>query len=190
MAGGPGTGDGPHGAALFEAANKLRGSVESAEYKHLVLGLLFLKYISDAFDQRRDALEAELSEPGSGAYIEDADARADALEDRDEYVAENVFWVPESARWPALLAAASQPDVARGIDDALSAIEQENPGLRNVLPRVYARAPLSAELMGSLVETIAKIGFGKDPKEARDVLGRVYELLEPPGSAGRLREAR
>jgi type I restriction enzyme M protein len=174
---GSGTGDGPNGAALFEAANKLRGSVESAEYKHLVLGLLFLKYISDAFDQRHEALDAELSEPGSDAYIADAAARADALEDRDEYVAENVFWVPATARWPALLAAASQPDIARRIDDALSAIEQENPGLRNVLPRVYARAPLSAELMGSLVETIAKIGFGRDPAEARDILGRVYEYF-------------
>jgi len=85
--------------------------------------------------------------------------------------------VPEGARWEALLAAASQPDIARRIDDALSAIEQDNPGLRNVLPRVYARAPLSAELMGSLVETIAKIGFGKNPKEARDILGRTYEYF-------------
>lgn len=142
-----------------------------------MLGLLFLKYISDAFDQRRQALEAELSNKGGDAYIDDAAARAEALEDRDEYVAENVFWVPESARWPALLAAASQPDIARRIDDALSVIERENPALRNVLPRVYARAPLSSELMGSLVETIAKIGFGKDPKEARDILGRVYEYF-------------
>jgi type I restriction enzyme M protein len=169
--------DGPNGAALFEAANKLRGSVESAEYKHLVLGLLFLKYISDAFEQRRRALEAELSEPGGDAYVEDPRARAEALEDRDEYIAENGFWVPEGARWPALLAAASQPDIARRIDDALGAIEQENPGLRKVLPRVYVRAPLSAELMGSLVETIAKIGFGKDAKEARDILGRTYEYF-------------
>jgi type I restriction enzyme M protein len=169
--------DSPNSAALFEAANKLRGSVESAEYKHLVLGLLFLKYISDAFEQRRQALEAELSEPGSDAYIKDAKARAKVLEDRDEYVAENVFWVPEGGRWPALLAAASQPDIARRVDDALSAIEQANPGLRNVLPRVYARAPLSSDLMGSLVETIAKIGFGKDAKEARDILGRTYEYF-------------
>lgn len=132
--------DSPNGAALFEAANKLRGSVESSEYKHLVLGLLFLKYISDAFEQRRQALEAELSDPTGDGYVADAAEREEVLEDRDEYVAENVFWVPENARWPALLAAASQPDVARRIDDALSAIEQENPALRNVLPRVYARA--------------------------------------------------
>jgi type I restriction enzyme M protein len=170
-------GDSPNGAALFEAANKLRGSVESAEYKHLVLGLLFLKYISDAFEQRRQALEADLANPRSESYLEDAAQRAEALEDRDEYVAENVFWVPEGARWASLLAAASQPDIAKRIDAALQAIEQENPSLRNVLPRIYARAPLSAELMGSLVETIAKIGFGREPGEARDILGRTYEYF-------------
>ncbi len=169
--------DSPNGAALFEAANKLRGSVESAEYKHLVLGLIFLKYISDAFEQRRRQLEAELADRGGDSFIEDPAARAEILEDRDEYVSENVFWVPEEARWPALLAAASQPDIARKIDDALAAIERENSALRNVLPRIYARAPLSAELMGSLVETIAKIGFGKDPGEARDILGRIYEYF-------------
>jgi type I restriction enzyme M protein len=169
--------DSPNGAALFEAANKLRGSVESAEYKHLVLGLLFLKYISDAFEQRRGGLEAELCDPASDSYISDPKQVAEILEDRDEYAAENVFWVPEQARWPALLAAASQPDIARRIDQALEAIERENTGLRNVLPRVYARAPLSAELMGSLVETIAKIGFGADPGEARDRLGRTYEYF-------------
>ena len=172
-----GNADSPNGAALFEAANKLRGSVESAEYKHLVLGLLFLKYISDAFEQRRQALEAELSDPGGDGYIDDPAQRVEVLEDRDEYVAENVFWVPESARWSTLLATASRPDIAKRIDDALAAIEQENPSLRNVLPRIYARAPLSAELMGSLVETIAKIGFGKEPGEARDILGRTYEYF-------------
>lgn len=174
--GGP-AGDGPNGAALFEAANKLRGSVESAEYKHLVLGLLFLKYISDSFDLRRVQLDAEVSDPAAEAYLEDPEERALLLEDRDEYRAENVFWVPESARWPSLLAAASRPDIAKRIDDALAAIEQENPALRNVLPRIYARAPLSAELMGSLVETIAKIGFGVDARQARDVLGRTYEYF-------------
>src|SRR5439155_288304 len=109
--------------------------------------------------------------------VEDRGSRAEILEDRDEYIAENVFWVPEEARWPSLLAAASQPDIARRIDEALAAIERENSGLRNVLPRIYARAPLSAELMGSLLEAIAKIGFGKDPGEARDILGRIYEYF-------------
>ena len=156
-----GNGENPNGAALFEAANKLRGSVESAEYKHLVLGLIFLKYISDSFTLRREQLQAELADASSDLYTEDAAEREDVLEDRDEYVAENVFWVPLAARCETLLAAAQQPDIARRIDDALETIEDENSRLRNVLPRIYSRAPLSADLMGSLVQTIAKIGFGK-----------------------------
>lgn len=172
-----GNGDKPNTAALFEAANKLRGSVESAEYKHLVLGLLFLKYISDSFELRRGELEAELADPTSESYIDDPDLIPEVLEDRDEYIGHNVFWVPEDARWEKLLAAASQSDIARRIDDALGLIEQDNPSLGNVLPRVYARAPLSADLMGSLVETIAKIGFGDDPSTGRDVLGRTYEYF-------------
>ena len=169
--------DGPNAAALFEAANKLRGSVESAEYKHLVLGLIFLKYISDSFEARRRALEAELSDPQSKGYLKNDADRAEVLEDRDEYSRQNVFWVPEQARWAALLSAASLPDIGKRLDDALDAIEDENPRLRNVLPRIYARAPLSAELMGSLVETIAKIGFGTDAEEARDILGGIYEYF-------------
>ena len=172
-----GSGENPNGAALFEAANKLRGSVESAEYKHLVLGLIFLKYISDSFTLRREQLEAELADPAGEGYMEDPADRAELLEDRSEYISENVFWVPETARWEKLLAAAQQPDIAKRIDDALEAIENENPRLRNVLPRIYSRAPLSAELMGSLVQTIAKIGFGSGTKEARDILGRTYEYF-------------
>src|SRR5436309_2118733 len=113
-----GNGDSPNAAALFEAANKLRGSVESAEYKHLVLGLLFLKYISDSFEARRKQLEAELADPGSDSYTEDPNEVAEILEDRDEYASENVFWVPPQGRWETLLAAASQPDIAKRIDDA------------------------------------------------------------------------
>ena len=172
-----GNGENPNAAALFEAANKLRGSVESAEYKHLVLGLIFLKYISDSFDLRREELAAELSDPANDAYVADPDERAEIMEDRDEYEAANAFWVPDGARWAQLLAAASQPGIARRIDDALETIEGENPRLRNVLPRIYSRAPLSAELMGSLLETIAKIGFGKGTREARDILGRTYEYF-------------
>lgn len=169
--------DSPNARALFEAANKLRGSVESAEYKHLVLGLLFLKYISDSFALRRSMLEAELIDPSSDSFLDDPEQVIEVLEDRDEYISENVFWVPENARWNKLLAAASLPDIAKRIDDALALIEHENVGLRNILPRIYARAPLSSELMGSLVETIAKIGFGTDAKQARDILGRTYEYF-------------
>jgi type I restriction enzyme M protein len=169
--------DGPSSAALFEAANKLRGSVESSEYKHLVLGLLFLKYVSDAFEQRRVELEAELADQASDEYIEDPAERAEELENRDAYSEKHVFWVPVQARWPAILAGASGRVVAKQLDDALGAIEDQNPDLRQVLPRVYSRAPLSAELLGSLVETIAKIGFGSGPGEARDILGRTYEYF-------------
>ncbi len=169
--------DGPDGAALFEAANKLRGSVESSEYKHLVLGLLFLKYISDAFEHRRAELEADHSDPQSDMYIQDTVERAKELENRDAYTEEHVFWVPAQARWPVILAGASSPGLAPRLDDALKAIERENEELKQVLPRVYGRAPLSPELLGSLVETIAKIGFGSGPREARDILGRTYEYF-------------
>ena len=172
-----GNGDMPFAKHLFEAADRLRGSVESAEYKHLVLGLLFLKYVSDSFQLRRDQLEAETRTPGSGVYTEDEAERKEILEDRDEYAAENVFWVPVEARWDALLAAASLPDVGVRIDRALEAVERENTSLRGVLPHVYARAALSPEKLGELVTTIAKIGFGENPEEARDVLGRTYEYF-------------
>jgi type I restriction enzyme M protein len=172
-----GNGENPNGSALFEAANKLRGSVESSEYKHLVLGLIFLKYVSDSFRLRREELEVELSDPEGDEYVADPDERAEMLEDRDEYEAEHAFWVPEEGRWETLLAAASQPNIAKRIDEALNAIEAENPRLRNVLPRIFARAPLSAELMGSLLQTIAKVGFGKGAQQARDILGRTYEYF-------------
>ena len=170
-------GDGVNGQALFEACNKLRGSVESAEYKHLVLGLIFLKYISDSFEQRRKELEVELSDPSGNAYVADEAQRQAELDDRDAYLEKDVFWVPQSARWEALLQAASQPDIAKRIDDALEAIGRENETLKGVVERIYVRAGLSAELMGSLVETIAKIGFGSEPRQARDVLGRTYEYF-------------
>jgi type I restriction enzyme M protein len=137
--------DGPNGAALFEACNKLRGSVESAEYKHLVLGLIFLKYISDSFEHRRRELEAELSDPSNGAYVAGHAQRRAELDDRDAYLEKDVFWVPESARWEALLQAASQPEIAKRIDDALEAIERENPPLRDrAAAHLRARAAVGA----------------------------------------------
>jgi type I restriction enzyme M protein len=163
---------------LFEAADNLRGSVESAEYKHLVLGLIFLKYISDSFERRRKALEEETQKAGSPLHTEDEDERQEILEDRDEYVGEYVFWVPEEARWEKVLAAASTPEIGRKLDDALEAIESDNrEELRGVLPRIYARAPLPPEKLGELVSTIGRIGFGDDEKAARDILGRTYEYF-------------
>lgn len=170
-------GDMPFAKTLFEAADRLRGSVESSEYKHLVLGLLFLKYVSDSFQLRRDQLEAETRTSGSGVYTDDDSEREEILEDRDEYTAENVFWVPPEARWDALLAGATQADVGGRLDRALDAVERENQSLRGVLPHVYAKAALSPEKLGELVTTIAKIGFGGDAETARDVLGRTYEYF-------------
>ena len=169
--------DGPHAAALFEAANKLRGSVESAEYKHLVLGLVFLKYVSDGFEARRAQLEAASTDAGSEWFAENETDREEILEDRDAYEVANVFWVPKDARWEALLALGSQPDLGVQLDKALDLIERENPTLKDVLPKVYARAAISSEKLGELVSTIARIGFGTDAEKARDVLGRVYEYF-------------
>jgi type I restriction enzyme M protein len=168
----------PFAKQLWEACDRLRGSVESAEYKHLVLGLVFLKYISDSFERRRSELEAAVADPESELHTEDPQERAEILEDRDEYIAENVFWVPPVARWDPLLAAANQPDIGERLDAALEAVERENEEqLRGVLPRVYARAPIEAQKLGELVTTIAKVGFGDDAGRARDILGRTYEYF-------------
>ncbi len=169
--------DQPAEKTLFDAANDLRGSVESATYKHLVLGLVFLKYVSDGFQARRDQLDALSRDPASDWYADDEEDRDATLEDRDAYEVENVFWVPPDARWDALLALGSQPDLGVQLDRALDLIERENPALKDVLPKVYAGAALSPETLGKLVSTIAKIGFGSDPEKARDVLGRVYEYF-------------
>jgi type I restriction enzyme M protein len=168
----------PFAKELFEAADRLRGSVESAEYKHLVLGLLFLKYISDSFERRRSALEAETRDQASDLFTANDAERSEILEERDEYISENVFWVPEGSRFNELLKAAAQTDIGQRIDRALEGIERDNPEqLRGVLPRIYARAPIQASRLGALVSTIAKIGFGEDPERARDLLGRTYEYF-------------
>jgi type I restriction enzyme M protein len=167
----------PAERVLFDAANDLRGSVESAEYKHLVLGLVFLKYVSDGFEARYRRLKQLTREEGNEWFAEGEEERVEILEDRDAYEVANVFWVPREARWEALLALGSQPDIGVQLDKALDAIERENPALKGVLPKVYAKAAISPERLGKLVSTIAKIGFGADPDEARDVLGRVYEYF-------------
>jgi type I restriction enzyme M protein len=167
----------PAEKALFEAADGLRGSVESAEYKHLALGLVFLKYVSDSFSVRRAELDALSRDPKSDWYLEDEADRADLLEDRVEYEAKNVFWIPPDARWAKILAAGSQSDLGVTIDRALDLIEQENPQLKGVLPKIYARAPMTPETLGQLVTTLGRIGFGDDPAAARDVLGRTYEYF-------------
>jgi type I restriction enzyme M protein len=147
---------------MWQAADKLRGYMDAAEYKHVVLGLIFLKYISDAFQERYDALKKE----------EFADP-----EDRDEYRAENIFWVPKEARWPYLQANAKQPTIGKLIDNAMDSIERDNPSLKGVLPKDYARPTLDKQRLGELVDLISTIGLGDRESRSKDILGRVYEYF-------------
>ena len=157
---------------LWQAADKLRGTVDAAEYKNVVLGLLFLKYVSDSFESRRGKLKEELEKDGiKGAHLESL------LESRDEYTAERVFWVPPEARWQNLQNQAARADIATLIDDAILAVERDNPNLKNKLPRDYARRGIDPVKMKGLIELIAEIGFKGTHKQASDTLGRVYEYF-------------
>ncbi|MGL4753882.1 MAG: type I restriction-modification system subunit M [Aeromonadaceae bacterium] len=164
---------------LWATADKLRANVDAAEYKHLVLGLIFLKFISDSFAARRAELARRFADENDDYCLFDASAEemSQELEDRDYYKEVNVFWVPESARWEALRAAAKQADIGKRIDDALAAIEAENPRLKGILDKRYARAPLPDGKLGELVDLISTIGFGEDQSRARDILGQVYEYF-------------
>ena len=149
-------------AELFKAADKLRGNMEPSDYKHVVLGLIFLKYISDAFEAKHQALLAE--DPA-------------AAEDRDEYLAENVFWVPKEARWSHLQANAKKPTIGTLIDDAMRAIEKENESLKGVLPKDYARPALNKVMLGELIDLISGIALNEEGGKSKDILGRVYEYF-------------
>ncbi|MES1943428.1 adenine-specific DNA-methyltransferase [Salinisphaera sp. PC39] len=157
---------------LWQAADKLRGAIDAAEYKHVVLGLIFLKYISDAFTARREKLAEELKADG----IEGEQAE-NLLEQRDEYTAENVFWVPPEARWDKIQARGKDPNIGKLIDDAMYAIERDNPKLKGKLPRDYARRGIAPERLGGLIDLIGSIAIGTDQARAKDVLGRVYEYF-------------
>jgi type I restriction enzyme M protein len=153
-------------ATLWQAADKLRNNMDAAEYKHVVLGLIFLKYISDSFEE----LHGKLLE-GAGQY-----AGADP-EDADEYRAVGVFWVPKEARWTYLQSMARQPTIGKLIDDAMVAIERDNPRLKGVLPKDYGRPALDKDRLGELVDLISTIGLGDVANRSKDVLGRVYEYF-------------
>lgn len=131
-------------ATLWDAADKMRGNLEASEYKHVALGLVFLKYISDAFEQRHGFLTAATADPDSDFYVPDPSRRHLVTESRDEYTSEAVFWVPEDARWPFIQERAKQPTIGTLIDAAMDAIERDNPSLKGVLPRNYARADIEA----------------------------------------------
>lgn len=151
-------------AQLWQMADALRGSMDAAEYKHVVLGLIFLKYISDAFEEQHGRLAAD---QGSGADPEDP----------DEYRAQNIFWVPPEARWSHLKAQARQSGIGQIVDDAMAALERDNPSLKGVLPRDYARPALDKTRLGQLIDLIGNIRVGDEEARSKDVLGRVYEYF-------------
>ncbi len=159
-------------AELFKAADKLRGNMEPSDYKHVALGLMFLKYISDSFEAKHKALLLE--DPA-------------AAEDRDEYAADNVFWVPKEARWAHLQANAKQPMIGVLIDDAMRAIEKDNESLKGVLTKDYARPALNKLMLGGLIDLVSGIAMGGQDNAGKDVLGRVYEyfLSEFAGAEGK-----
>jgi type I restriction enzyme M protein len=158
--------DEPLEKQLWKAADKLRKNIDAAEYKHVVLGLIFLKYISDSFEE----LFAKLQE-GQGEYV------GSDPEDKDEYKAENVFFVPSDARWSFLLAKAKLPDIGKFIDDAMDAVEKENPSLKGVLPKVYARQNLDPTSLGGLIDLVGNIALGNAKARSADVLGHVFEYF-------------
>ena len=164
-------------AQLWAAADKMRGHMDASEYKHVCLGLIFLKYISDAFEEKREQLLFGFSDPKSEWFIKDEPQRKDAAENRDEYLAANVFWLPPEARWHTIKAKAKSPEIGKVIDDAMGAIERENPTLKGVLPRDYARPSLDKVRLGGLVDIISNIGFNESAAKSKDVLGRVYEYF-------------
>jgi len=151
-------------AQLWQMADALRGSMDAAEYKHVVLGLIFLKYISDAFEEQHARLVAE-------------QAQGADPEDPDEYRAASIFWVPVEARWAHLKAQARQSTIGQLVDDAMAGIERDNPALKGVLPKDYARPALDKQRLGQLIDLISNIRVGDEASRAKDVLGRVYEYF-------------
>lgn len=148
---------------LWAAADKMRGSMDPSEYKHVVLGLIFLKYISDSFEKLHQKL---LDEEGK-----------EEAEDKDYYIAENVFWVPQVARWNSLRDKAKNPEIGTLIDDAMIAIEKENPDLKGVLPKDYARPGLDKVRLGGVIDILSDVDLVEEKNKSKDVLGRIYEYF-------------
>ncbi|MBI2662664.1 type I restriction-modification system subunit M N-terminal domain-containing protein [Candidatus Woesearchaeota archaeon] len=147
---------------LWSSADKLRSNMDAAEYKHVVLGLIFLKYISDAFTEVYEKLKKE----------KDSDP-----EDVDEYVSRRIFFVPKVARWENLQANAKKPEIGKFLDEAMDIIERDNPSLKGVLPKNYARPGLNKQRLGELIDLIGTIGLGDKENRSKDILGRVYEYF-------------
>lgn len=166
---------------LWDAANKLRGALSAAEYKYPVLGLVFLKYVSDIFDAQKSLIEKWAADPAHDLYIEDPEMRTELVvgwvEDRSFYTADNVFWIPAEARFETLLAQATSSDIAIKIDDAMAAIEKENPRLRGVLYRDFGRLALDPGKIGDLIEIVGRMKFDPEKHGSRDIFGEVYEYF-------------
>ncbi len=164
---------------LWRMADALRGSMDAAEYKHVVLGLIFLKYISDAFEERFEYLRRAVDDPDDDYYLRpDLPNRADAIrslmEDQDEYRALNIFWVPPEARWSYLKA---QATIGQLVDDAMAGIERDNISLKGVLPKDYARPALDKQRLGQIIDLISNIKVGDAESRSKDVLGQVYQYF-------------
>ncbi|MDA8162600.1 MAG: type I restriction-modification system subunit M N-terminal domain-containing protein, partial [Desulfobacteraceae bacterium] len=150
---------------LWAAADKMRNNMDPAEYKHVVLGLIFLKYISDSFEEVYNAIK------------KDADYYKGQEEDKDAYLGEGVFWVPQDARWDYLKANAKKPEVGILVDAAMVSIEKDNQSLKGVLPKNYARPDLDKVRLGELIDLISTIGLGDKESRSKDILGRIYEYF-------------
>ncbi len=154
----------PLAKKLWKAADKLRKNMDAAEYKHVVLGLIFLKYISDAFEELYKKLVAQKSEGADP-------------EDKNEYLAEKVFFVPATARWNFIQGKATQPTIGKDIDEAMDAIEKDNPSLRGVLPKVFAQEKLDKTNLGGLVNLVGSATLGTKEAQSKDLLGQVFEYF-------------
>jgi len=166
---------------LWDTANKLRGAVAASDYKYPVLGLVFLKYVSDLFSAQAAVIRQRLADPASEIYIEDAEIRKDSetdfIGDKTFFDQDNVFWVPESAHFTALLAQAARPDLAQLLDGAMVEIESENPHLKGVLYREFSRLALEPGKLGELMQLVAKLKFDPEKHGSRDIFGEVYEYF-------------
>lgn len=164
-------------ASLWEAANRLRSSMDPSEYKHVVLGLVFLKYVSDNFEKRREEAALNMADPTSDMYLPDESIRERFLDDRDLYTSVGAFWIPAGHRWSDLMHAAKREDIGVRVDDAMDAIEKENPFLKGVLPKNYASKDLAPDKLGGLIDMFSNEDLAAAEHEDQDVLGRVYEYF-------------
>jgi type I restriction enzyme M protein len=163
---------------LWKAADRLRGNIDASEYKHIVLGLIFLKYISDSFYQRKEELEKSINNPKGISFLKDEKSRNYYLKQKDPYKATGVFYIPENARWEFLREKVLQKDIGKYLDEAMEAIENENPQqLKGILPKIYSRTPLESHILGELINIFSKIKFNHDIQKEKDILGRVYEYF-------------